>query len=166
VNRLACCIAFMMMALALAPASAADAPVGFQIMCLKMPAECRGGGKSVVDASDALLKTLKAVNAQVNRSIRPRHDGAADVWSVGVSAGDCEDYVLTKRRALIRAGLPASALRIASVKTRAGEGHAILVVRTTRADLVLDNLGNALRPLSQTGYRVVAMSTADPRVWS
>lgn len=165
-NKFACIVALALAALTVAPAGAADAPVGFQLMCLKTPAECRGGGKSVVAASDDLLRTLKAVNVQVNRSIRPRRDGAVDLWSVGVSAGDCEDYVLTKRRALIRAGLPASALRIASVKTRAGEAHAILVVKTTRADYVLDNLGNALKPLSQTGYRVVAISTANPRVWS
>ena len=98
------------------------------------------------------------MNLQVNTYIRRLVRGS--------ECGDREDHMLTKRRLLIRAGLPASALRIASVKTRSGEAHAILVVKTTTEDYVVDNLRNVLKPLSQTGHRVVAMSTADPRVWS
>lgn len=60
---------------------------------------------------------------------------------------------------------PPSALRIASVKVRTGAGHAILVVKTTAGDYVLDNLDNIVRTWSQTGYRIVAISTADPRIW-
>lgn len=165
-SRVAWSIAAAMFLLTPLPSTAAEAPAGFQLMCFKTPAECRGGGKSVVATTDDVLRILKKVNLKVNRSIRARHDGPVDVWSVGVSAGDCEDYVLTKRRSLIRAGLPASALRIASVKTRSGEVHAILVVKTTTGDVVLDNLQNAIRPLSDTGYRVVSISTANPRVWS
>lgn len=154
------------------PATTAEAarkrhpPIGYQLMCLKHPAECRGGGKASVEATGDLLATLKRVNGHVNRAIKPRSDGRADVWSVGVTSGDCEDYVLAKRRALIKAGLPASALRIAHVKTRRGEGHAVLVVKTNGKDLVLDNLTNTIKPLSQTGYRLVLMSGADPTKWS
>ncbi len=159
-------------ALLAAPATTAEAsrkkhpPIGYQLMCLKHPTECQGGGKPSVEATGEVLATLKRVNGQVNRAIKPRSDGRADVWSVGVSSGDCEDYVLAKRRALIKAGLPPSALRIAHVKTRKGEGHAILVVKTNGKDLVLDNLTNTIKPLSQTGYRLVAISGADPTNWS
>lgn len=141
-------------------------PLGYQLMCLKHPEECRGGGAASISVTNEIMATLKSVNGRVNRSIRPVSDGRVDVWSVNVTAGDCEDYVLAKRRQLIRAGLPASALRIAHVKTRSGEGHAILVVKTNGKDLVLDNLTNTIKPLSQTGYRVLAMSTADPTKWS
>jgi len=141
-------------------------PLGYKLMCLKHPEECKGGGKSKVIADAAIMATLKRVNASVNRSIRPRNDGAADVWTVGASAGDCEDYVLTKRRQLIRAGLPASSLRIAHVKTRRGQDHAVLVVRTSKGDLVLDNLTSAIKPMSQTGHRVISMQSANPRKWS
>lgn len=164
-SRVAWSIAAAMVLLTSVPATAAEAPAGFQLMCFKTPAECRGGGKSVIVATDDVRRILKIVNIEVNRSIRSRPDGAMDVWSVGVSAGDCEDYVLAKRHSLMRAGLPASALRIASVKTRGGEAHAILVVKTTTGDVVLDNLQNAIQPLSDTGYRVVSVSTANPRVW-
>lgn len=150
------------------PALAAGkhAPLGYQIMCLRNPGECRGGGAAHVSVTNELMVTLKRVNGQINRQIKPRRDSGADVWTVGATYGDCEDYALTKRRALIRAGVPASSLRIAYVKTRSGEDHAILVVKTNDKDLVLDNLSASIRPLSQTGYRVVSMAGANPRSWS
>ena len=163
---IAACIA-MAGAGATGSASAANnAPLGYQLMCLKTPAECKGGGKSNVEATAETLGMLKRVNAHVNSSIRPKSDGKGDVWNASATSGDCEDYVLAKRRALIQNGFPASALRIAYVKTNQGEGHAILVVKTSNGDLVLDNLNRSVRPLSQSGYRIVSMSGADPRVWS
>lgn len=143
------------------------APLGYQLMCLKTPSECKGGGAAKVAASDDIMGKLTKVNSKVNRSIRPRNDsGGADVWSVNASSGDCEDYALTKRRALIKAGLPASSLRIAYVKTRRGEDHAILVVKTSKGDYALDNLNSSVRPLSQTGYRIISQSGANPIKWS
>jgi predicted transglutaminase-like cysteine proteinase len=147
-------------------AAGSKAPLGYQLMCLKTPAECQGGGASSVNASADIMATLKKVNSRVNRAISPRNDGAADVWNASASSGDCEDYVLAKRRALIKSGLPSSALRIAYVKTRRGEGHAILVVKTSKGDFVLDNLNTSVRPLSQSGYRIVSISGANPRQWS
>jgi len=144
----------------------AKAPMGFLLMCLQHPDECKGGGASTVTASEDVLATIKKVNASVNSWMRPKPDGRADVWSVNVRAGDCEDYVLAKRKALIRAGIPASSLRIAAVKTRRGEGHAILVVNTSRGRIVLDNLTPVVRPLAQTGYRIVAIQSANPYRWS
>jgi predicted transglutaminase-like cysteine proteinase len=142
------------------------APLGYQVMCLKTPEQCKGGGKAKVEVTSDLMATLKRVNSSVNRSIKPRNDGGADVWSASASSGDCEDYVLAKRAALVRAGVPASSLRIAYVKTKRGVGHAVLVVKTNGKDLVLDNLTATIRPLSQTGYRIVSISGANPRQWS
>lgn len=141
------------------------APMGFQLMCLKSMSECRGGGAAKVAKTDELMGTLQSVNGRVNRQIRPREDAGADVWTVNARAGDCEDYALTKRRALINSGIPASSLRIAYVKTRRGEDHAILVVNTDHGKLVLDNLTNTIKPLSQTPYRVISMQTANPMQW-
>lgn len=142
------------------------APLGYQVMCLKHPPECKGGGAAKVTVTNDVMATLKQVNSHVNRTIRPKHDSGIDVWTANASSGDCEDYVLAKRRALIKAGIPASALRIAYTKTRSGEGHAILIVKTSGKDLVLDNLSPTVKPLSQTGYRVISMSGANPRTWS
>ena len=154
------------MSLSSAATAASRAPLGYQLLCLKSPQECKGGGAASVEASEDVLRTLKRVNAHVNRAITPRNDRGADVWTASASSGDCEDYVLAKRRALMKAGFSPSALRIAYVKTRGGEGHAILVVKTNRGDLVLDNLNGAVRPLGQSGYRIVSMSGANPMNWS
>lgn len=160
-------MAAVLAAMTAMPATAGSkAPLGYQLMCLKTPAECKGGGASVARASGDTLTLLKRVNSQVNAAIKPRNDSGADVWNASASSGDCEDYVLAKRRALIKAGMSASALRIAFVKTRGGVGHAILVVKTTKGDFVLDNLNRSVRPLSQSGYRIVSMSGANPMSWS
>lgn len=165
-------VASVVVAVALAiaaPANAASthAPLGYQLMCLKTPQECKGGGKAKITVTNEVMATLKKVNSHVNRTIKPRYDAVgADVWTANASSGDCEDYVLAKRRALIKAGIPSSSLRIAYVKTRKGEGHAILVVKTNGKDLVLDNLTASIKPLSQSGYRIISMSGANPRSWS
>ncbi|WP_197279429.1 transglutaminase-like cysteine peptidase [Devosia sp. A16] len=145
-------------------AAGVTVPLGFRMMCIKTPEECLGGGASHVEASDDVMATLKRVNAHVNRAITPEAGGPV-IWRVGVAAGDCDEYAATKRNLLIRAGIPASAIRFAYVKVR-GEGHAIVVVRTSRGDYVLDNLHRSVRPLAQTGYRIISMSGADPRAWS
>lgn len=147
-------------------AAGSKAPLGYQLMCLKTPSECKGGGPASVKATGDIMSQLTKVNSKVNRSIRPRNDSGADVWSASATSGDCEDYVLAKRRALIKAGLPASSLRIAYVKTRRGEGHAILVVKTSKGDYVLDNINTSVRPLSQSGYRIISQSGANPMKWS
>ena len=143
------------------------APAGFRVLCLNYPSECRGGGATRLQYSSAVMEVVTRINATVNARIRPKADPGADIWSVNVATGDCEDYVMTKRHALIGAGLPASALRIAWVKTRSGKQHAVLVIKTTdQGDLVLDNLSGSIRSLPQTGYRVLAISGPDPKVWS
>lgn len=160
-------LATVLLALAMAaPANASSsAPVGFQIMCLQHPQECRGGGSSSVTLTTDLLGRITRINAQVNGAIRPQNDRGGDIWTVGASVGDCEDYVLSKRRALINAGFPPSALRIAYVKAPMGVDHAILIIKTDVTDLVLDNLVPSVLSLQETRYRLLAVSTADPMVW-
>lgn len=146
-------------------ARSSHAPIGFQIYCLRHRADCRGGGKSVLAYTPKLASTLRHVNHSINKSIRYRSD-RGDVWRANVNTGDCEDYVLTKRKQLIRMGVSASALRIASVKTRRGEGHAVLVVRTSKGELILDNARQQILPRHKTGYRWMAMSSSNPQRWS
>jgi predicted transglutaminase-like cysteine proteinase len=96
----------------------------------------------------ALWSQLNRINDKVNRQIVRRADiqtyGVLDRWATPLAAGDnlgdCEDYVLEKRRALIAAGLPASALSIAVATTSWGESHAVLLVATDQGDYVLDSL--------------------------
>jgi predicted transglutaminase-like cysteine proteinase len=107
-----------------------------------------------------LWSTLKSVNTLMNAAIQSREDalayGRADHWEtpIGASApvGDCEDYVLEKRRALIDAGLDRRALNIAVVTTPWGELHAVLLVATSQGEYVLDNLTPWIRRWDQTDY--------------
>jgi predicted transglutaminase-like cysteine proteinase len=160
-------VATLLIIVAPTSAQAANAPLGYQMMCLQSPDACRGGGDSRVIENGELLQTLQSVNTKVNRSIRPRHDAAGtDTWTLGAGQGDCEEYALSKRATLIRAGVSPSALRIAYVKTKTGEPHVVLVVKTSSGDLVLDNLTHAIKPLSRSGLTLISIAGANPQNWS
>lgn len=148
------------------PAEAAGVPIphGFLVMCQDHPSECRGGGASSVKYTDKLFALLKRINARVNNGITPVRNEVIDVWSINATRGDCEEYVLAKRRALISAGIPASALSIVYA-LRNGGGHAILAIHTDRGDYVLDNMTGRIKPLWQTGYKLISMSGPNPLVW-
>lgn len=104
---------------------------------------------------------LNTVNSRINRAILRRSDlalyGREDVWATpletGGRFGDCEDYALEKRRALIAEGTAPEALNLALVTTRAGEAHAVLLVATSQGELVLDNLSPWVTLWSKTDYR-------------
>jgi predicted transglutaminase-like cysteine proteinase len=73
---------------------------------------------------------------------------------------------VTKRHELLQSGLPAKALRLSVVTTASGIGHLVLVIATTRGDLVLDNLTEAIRPWQSTDYRWLKIQSAtDARYW-
>lgn len=147
------------------------APFAHIMFCSKNPNECQAGsGASVVTLTAFSDKQLRSVNNSVNRSIMPMNDASGsvgdDIWEVNVRSGDCEDFALTKRDHLIAMGWSPKALRLAITKTAAGEGHAVLVVRTDRGDLVLDNRNNAIKTWKNTGLRwLMIQSGDDPREW-
>ena len=96
----------------------------------------------------AVWTLVNHTNQIINRAIAARKDietyGLAEVWATPLKAGgkfgDCEDYVLEKRRALLAGGVPAEALSIAVVATEKGDVHAVLLVNTQVGEFVLDNL--------------------------
>ncbi len=150
------------------------APSGFYVMCSTMPSACKVQRARNVGTSAGNLRltidtlgVIDRINRDVNGAIRPRAEtGGTDVWKIGGSTGDCEDYALSKRAALLRKGFPSSSLLMTSVVTRRGELHAVLMVRTDRGDFVLDNLSPLVKPWSATGYRFTSMQSPDnPRMW-
>ncbi|MHA6297969.1 transglutaminase-like cysteine peptidase [Devosia sp. CAU 1758] len=145
--------------------TAAITPLSMQYFCAKNRAECRGGGSGQATMTPNLMAVLQQVNVHVNRAIRPRVDNA-DIWELNPTEGDCEDYVLSKRSMLIRNGVSAGSLRIAYTHTRRGEPHAVLVVRTSQGDYVLDNLSNSVKTLRASGYNIRSMSSSDPSRWT
>src|SRR5690606_2813889 len=85
-----------------------------------------------------------------------------EVWTYPAQGvGDCEDYVLEKRRRLHRLGVSLSNLLITVVRKPDGEGHAVLTVRTSNGDFILDNLTDKVRPWDETGYRFLKRQATD-----
>jgi predicted transglutaminase-like cysteine proteinase len=90
----------------------------------------------------------------------------AEVWTYPVDAGDCEDYVLLKKRYLEGFGIPAETLLITVVLDEAGEGHAVLMAHTDAGDYILDNRRDEVLRWNETRYRFLKrQSQADPKVW-
>ncbi|ANY77131.1 hypothetical protein BB934_01935 [Microvirga ossetica] len=113
-----------------------------------------------VSLKTEVLVLLRKVTKEVNLAVVPMTDrthwGVEDRWDYPKgSYGDCKDIQLPKRKRLIEAGLPRRALLMAVVIGQNDEGHAVLMVRTTAGDLVLDNKTSAVLPWRLTGYRFV-----------
>lgn len=134
-------------------------PIGHYEFCKANPRECSitEADRGPVRMSKGLWKAMASVNSSVNRAVKPMNDidvfGKDEVWSYPNGVGDCEDYVLEKRRLLRKRGVSYSNLLITVVRKADGEGHAVLTVRTDKGDYILDNLRDDIRPWRQTGYR-------------
>lgn len=161
------------LAVALAPQGAARPPIGWVDFCDRLPGECRVPtlDAEVVALDNRAMRLIQRVNAEVNRRVKPVsdlvHHGIVEHWSYPDDGkGDCEDYVLEKRRQLIRAGVPRQALLITVVRDLKGDGHSVLTVVTDQGDLVLDNQEAAVLNWSETGYRFIKRQSAEnPNVW-
>lgn len=146
-------------------------PFAHVLFCTRLPSECAGSqGPSSVELTREKKRELIEVNRRINNQINPRNDDAAaiggDEWMLAPQSGDCEDYAITKRHALISQGWPASTLRLAVAHTSWGEGHLVLVVRTSKGDMVLDNMTNAVRNWRYSGLSwTMIQASGNPRIW-
>ena len=151
----------------------ARAPIGWIEFCAENPAECINPGEAARDVilSQQAWDRLVRVNNLVNQSVKPmtdiEHWGVVERWSYPEDGyGDCEDYVLLKRRLLISAGWPPGALLITVVRDKKGDGHAVLTVKTDKGEFILDNQNERVMLWTQTGYRFVKrQSQTDPNTW-
>lgn len=110
---------------------------------------------------DLAVEVSRQVNAGIRRS-PIRGNGTAEYWSLSsVCGGDCEDFVLLKKRVLIARKPPAARLLFAAVLDDSRRSHAVLVLRTD--DLVLDTLTDRVLGWRETGYAFVRMQAAGPR---
>jgi predicted transglutaminase-like cysteine proteinase len=148
-------------------------PIGWVGFCNDHPEECAVPPTSARDVvlSAAAWRELVRLNRRVNETVQPMTDldhwGVVEKWSYPDDGyGDCEDYVLLKRRLLIEAGWPRSALLVTVVRDKHGDGHAVLTVRTNRGEFILDNQVEKILPWTETGYRFVKrQSQTDPNRW-
>jgi len=153
--------------------AATRAPIGWAEFCIEYDPECRtkpSTPRDVVLTPKAWADMIK-VNTWVNENITPitdlEHWGVVERWNYPDDGkGDCEDYVLLKRRMLMQAGWPREALLITVVRDKKNEGHAVLTVKTNRGEFILDNQETEIFPWTKTGYRFVKrQSQSDPNVW-
>ena len=149
------------------------APIGWVEFCADSPKECPRGASQPRDIvlSQTAWRDLVRVNRWVNENVKPmtdmEHWGVVEKWSLPTDGyGDCEDYVLLKRKMLIDAGWPREALLITVVRDKNDEGHAVLTVKTDKGEFILDNQNENVVPWTETGYRFIKrQSQTDPNVW-
>ena len=147
-------------------------PVGYVEFCSHGEAEC----KSKFEDSGQLALSpenwnmLNQVNTYVNGKIKPISDkdlyNVAEKWTYPTSAGDCEDYVLLKKRYLQSMGFSADQLLITVLLDEKGEGHAVLTIVSDNGDFILDNRRDDILRWDQTPYKFLKrQSQLDPKRW-
>ncbi len=142
-----------------------SAPAGATGVCAAYAWACAPGNSNKALGA-AEMELISQINRKANTRIRPVGDmqqyHVAEKWTLPTArGGDCEDYALYKKKALIEAGISPDRLLLASVLDRQGGSHAVLVLRADGADLVLDNLRGTIKRWDQTGYTFLRMQ--DPR---
>jgi predicted transglutaminase-like cysteine proteinase len=148
-------------------------PIGWVEFCAEHAADCKvePGEPRIAVLSAKSWRELVRVNRSVNTAIEPmtdlEHYGVVEKWAYPDDGyGDCEDYVLLKRRMLMEAGWPREALLITVVRERNGDGHAVLTVKTDRGEFILDNQNDEIVLWSESDYRFVKrQSQSDPNLW-
>jgi predicted transglutaminase-like cysteine proteinase len=148
-------------------------PIGWVDFCVEYAPECE---TKPLEARDIVMtpkawKDLAEIDHWVNDTVKPMTDmdhwGVVERWNYpDDSYGDCEDYVLLKRKMLLDAGWPRQALLITVVRDKNGEGHAVLTVKSDKGEFILDNQTQDILLWSETGYLFVKrQSQTDPNTW-
>lgn len=147
-------------------------PIGYVNFCALNSNECKnlGGTTRQVVLTEKNWKVLHEVNKYVNKTVAPITDqdlyDVPEFWTYPTGAGDCEDYVLQKKRYLEGLGFPAEILLITVVLDENGGGHAVLTVRTDRGDIALDNRRDDIRTWDKTGYTYIKrQAQSNPNQW-
>ncbi len=143
-------------------------PIGHYDFCKANPDECNIHPRDLRPAklTRAAWSAMVGVNDHVNTTVKPMSDyeiyGKDEVWAYpDKGVGDCEDYVLEKRRELAHAGFSLADLLITVVRKPDGEGHAVLTVRTDKGDYILDNLSDKVKLWTHTPYRYLKRQAED-----
>lgn len=150
--------------------AAVSAPGGAVELCGTYPWACAAGTSKAAFGA-AQMEMVVKINRAANMAIRPVTDlvqyRVAEKWAMPTArGGDCEDFALYKKAKLIEAGVSPDRLLLATVLDRKGNSHAVLVLRTDTADLVLDNLRGSVKRWDETGYTFLRMQDPrDPQRW-
>jgi len=153
-------------------AGPASVPIGHSEFCKRHDDECGANARiaEVTELNEERWAQLVAINNHVNSTVVPITDqdfyNVAEFWTYPAGYGDCEDFALAKRRELIQRGWDPSTLLMAVVRESNGNGHAVLMARTDRGDMVLDNQVGAIKLWADTPYHFLKrQSQANAREW-
>lgn len=152
-KRVLCTIAFLVTSISVVTAGSSmqlggrtSQPIGHYNFCEEFEAECQPvkNSNEVPNLTEYGWDIVREVNRAVNEAIFPKTDlelfGKEEFWTYPITSGDCEDYVLLKRKMLMEHGFSPGNVLITIVRRPNGEGHAVLVMRTSTGDHILDNL--------------------------
>lgn len=143
---------------AMVTGSVTSQPIGHYEFCQRYASECsiRSKAGPAPKLTEHGWQVVRNVNAHVNATVVAMTDqeiyGKEEYWAYPVDAGDCEDFVLEKRRQLLAKGFSPADLLITVVRKPDGEGHAVLTVRTSEGDFILDNLSADVKLWTETPY--------------
>ncbi|MDO1584485.1 transglutaminase-like cysteine peptidase [Rhizobium oryzicola] len=153
-------------------------PIGWVLYCQAQPADCHAPQPKTeaLTLDDHRWNVLQRINLLVNHQIAGLSDedhyhiaakGIANWWTYPDDGkGNCNDYVILKKRLLVEAGLDSSALLLTVVLDHEQAGHLVLMVRTDRGDIILDNMTDDIVYWNETGYTFLKRQTAEnPNRW-
>lgn len=154
------------------PMQAVTAPPGYVDFCARNPRDCGSANvrMDMIDMDAESWTQVSAINIHTNQNVTSGNDlelfGEDEHWTIAGKAGDCEDYVLLKKKKLEELGYPSSALLITVVLDENNEGHAVLTITADTGDYVLDNRRDEILPFASTGYQFIKrQSQLDPQRW-
>jgi predicted transglutaminase-like cysteine proteinase len=162
------------------PVSAHWAPIYKAIVDCTPGSACDHKSAAFMEIIDIASKKgfrdkLTFVNSSINRLITYKSDmavyGVTDYWATPSEilehrAGDCEDYVILKMTALLRAGVPAQSMAFVVLQDRRRKFfHAVLSVSTGSGTFILDSLSNIVAMDSDLPDYVPLYSFSTDRAW-
>ena len=158
---------------AMAEATVTMPPSGYLDYCMRNPTECPSTPREATQPevlTPLRWAELDRVNTMVNTSVRYVTDASLynrnEYWTYPNGRGDCEDYVLAKRKMLLDRGWRAETLLIGVALDLEGLRHAVLIAATDKGDFVLDNQLERVVAWQETGYTWEKRQTAaNANIW-
>ena len=93
-------------------------PIGHYDFCKREAAECNIVSRDTrsLSLNNTNWQNIQTINLSINERIKPMTDmeiyGVEERWAYPTTVGDCEDFVLLKRKMLMNKGFSASNLLI------------------------------------------------------
>lgn len=135
----------------------AEAPPGYVLFNEKAREEHpkRSFATAQIEITPVIWGIVREVNSRTNAAVS--YQARPDViWAYPTNkTGDCRSIALLKRQNLVEAGIPRGAMALALAVNRKKEGHVVILLRTSRGELVLDSETDTVSHWSRSGLTFV-----------